>query len=62
MISTYTKEFTWKKIAQIHQISKKNKSKIISPWKLKYFTMQKYNLQKKLPKRNQNASRYYNSL
>jgi hypothetical protein len=28
-------------------------------WKLKYFTMQKYNLLKKFPKRNQNPSRYY---
>jgi hypothetical protein len=27
-------------------------------WKLKYFTMQKYNLQKKSSKRNQNLSRY----
>jgi hypothetical protein len=27
-------------------------------WKLKYFTMQKYNLQKKSSKRNQNPSRY----
>jgi hypothetical protein len=31
-------------------------------WKLKYFTMQKYNLQKKSSKRNQNPSRYYNSI
>jgi hypothetical protein len=32
-------------------------------WKLKKFTMQKYNLQKNpLPKRNQNPSRYYNSI
>ncbi len=31
-------------------------------WKLKYFTMQKYNLQKKSSKRNQNPSRYYNSV
>jgi hypothetical protein len=30
-------------------------------WKLKYFIMQKYNLQKKASKRNQNPSRYYNS-
>ncbi len=29
-------------------------------WKLKYFTMQKYNLQKKSSKRNQNPSRDYN--
>jgi hypothetical protein len=29
--------------------------------KLKYFTMQKYNLQKILSKRYQNPSRYYNS-
>ncbi len=28
-------------------------------WKLKYFTMQKYNLQKNYCKRNQNPSRYY---
>jgi hypothetical protein len=27
-------------------------------WKLKYFTMQKYNLQKSPLKRNQNPSRY----
>jgi hypothetical protein len=27
MISTYTKDFSWKKKAQIHQISKKNNSK-----------------------------------
>jgi hypothetical protein len=30
-------------------------------WKLKYFTMQKYNLPKKSFKRNQNPSRYYNN-
>ncbi len=30
-------------------------------WKLKYFNMQKYNLQLKTSKRNQNPSRYYNS-
>jgi hypothetical protein len=30
-------------------------------WKLKYFTMQKYNLQE-TSKRNQNPSRYYNSI
>jgi hypothetical protein len=29
-------------------------------WKCKYFTMQKYNLQKS-SKRNENRSRYYNS-
>jgi hypothetical protein len=30
-------------------------------WKLKYFTMQKYNIpKKKSSKRNQNPSRYYN--
>jgi hypothetical protein len=29
-------------------------------WKIKHFTMQKFNL-KKLSKRNQNPSRYYNS-
>jgi hypothetical protein len=29
-------------------------------WKLKYFTMQKYNLQKN--PLNQNSSRYYNSI
>jgi hypothetical protein len=28
-------------------------------WKLKYFTMQKYNLQTNPSKRNQNPSRYY---
>jgi hypothetical protein len=31
-------------------------------WKLKYFSMQKYNLQKILFKKNQNPSRYYNSI
>jgi hypothetical protein len=31
-------------------------------WKLKYFTMQKYNVQKKSCKRNQNPSTYYNTL
>jgi hypothetical protein len=29
-------------------------------WKLKYFAMQKYNLQKNPLKENQNPSRYYN--
>jgi hypothetical protein len=29
-------------------------------WKLKYFTMQKYNLQKNPLKETQNPSRYYN--
>jgi hypothetical protein len=31
-------------------------------WKLKYFTMLKYNLQKTHRKQNQNPSRYYNSI
>jgi hypothetical protein len=31
-------------------------------WKLKYFTMQKYNLQKKSSKRNPNPSKYHNSI
>jgi hypothetical protein len=31
-------------------------------WKFKYFTMQKYNLKKKSSKRNQNPSRYHNSI
>jgi hypothetical protein len=32
-------------------------------WKFKYFTMQNYNLQKeKSSQRNQNASRYHNSI
>jgi hypothetical protein len=31
-------------------------------WKLQYFTMQKYHLQKKSSKTNQNPSRYYNSI
>jgi len=31
-------------------------------WKIKYFTMQKYNLKKKPSKRNQNPSRSYNSI
>jgi hypothetical protein len=29
---------------------------------IKYFTIQKYNLQKKVSKRNQNPSRYHNSI
>jgi len=31
-------------------------------WKLKYFTMQKYNLAKNPLKETQNPSRYYNSI
>jgi len=31
-------------------------------WKFKYFTMQKYNRQKNPSKRNQNPSRYHNSI
>jgi hypothetical protein len=31
-------------------------------WKFKYFTMQKYILQKNPLKRNQNPSRYHNSI
>jgi hypothetical protein len=31
-------------------------------WEFKYFTMQKYSLQKKSSKRNQNPSRYDNSI
>jgi hypothetical protein len=31
-------------------------------WKLKYFSVQKYNLQKNPLKRNQNPSRNYNSI
>jgi hypothetical protein len=31
-------------------------------WELKYFTMQRYNLPKSPLKRNQNPSRYYNSI
>jgi hypothetical protein len=31
-------------------------------WKFKYFTMQKYNLKKKSSERNQNPSRYHNSI
>jgi hypothetical protein len=31
-------------------------------WKFKYFTMQNYNLQKQTVKRNQNPSRYHNSI
>jgi len=31
-------------------------------WKFKYFTLQKYNLQKKSSKRHQNRSRYHNSI
>jgi hypothetical protein len=31
-------------------------------WKLKYFTMQKFDLQKKSSERNQNPSSYYKSI
>jgi hypothetical protein len=31
-------------------------------WEFKFFTMQKYNLQKNPLKRNRNPSRYYNSI
>jgi hypothetical protein len=31
-------------------------------WKFEYFTMQKYNLEKKSSKGNQNPSRYHNSV
>jgi hypothetical protein len=31
-------------------------------WKFKYFTMQKYNLQKSPLERNQNLSEYHNSI
>jgi hypothetical protein len=31
-------------------------------WRFKYFTMQKYNLQKTFSTRNQNSSRYHNSI
>jgi hypothetical protein len=31
-------------------------------WKFQYFTMQKYNLQKKSSKKNQTFSRYHNSI
>jgi hypothetical protein len=31
-------------------------------WKFKYFTKQKYNLQKNSSKRNQNPARYHNSI
>jgi hypothetical protein len=31
-------------------------------WKFKYFTMQKYNLPEKYSERNQNPSRYHNSI
>jgi hypothetical protein len=37
------------------------KAKEKNCWKLKYFTLQKYNLQKS-SKRNQNPSKYYNSI
>ncbi len=44
-------------------IKKYLKAKEEELWKLKYFTMQKYNLpKKKSSKRNQNPSRYYNSI
>jgi hypothetical protein len=39
-------------------IKKYLKAKEEELWKLKYFTMQKYNFQKNLLKRNQNPSRY----
>jgi len=43
--------------------SKYLKAKEEELWKLKYFTMQKYNKSsKKSSKRNQNPSRYYNSI
>jgi hypothetical protein len=38
------------------------KAKELELWKFKYFTMQKYNLKKKSSKRNQNPSRYHNSI
>jgi hypothetical protein len=55
--------FTFGPIAQatLVYIKKYLKAKEES-WKLKYFTMQKYNLQKILRKQNQNPSRYYNSI
>jgi hypothetical protein len=40
-------------------IQKYVKAKEEELWKLKYFTMPKYNLQKNSSKRNQNPSRYY---
>jgi hypothetical protein len=43
----------------LHEKSMYLKAKEEELWKLKYFTMQKYNLQKNLLKENQNPSRYY---
>ncbi len=42
-------------------IKKYLKAKEEELWKLKYFTMQKYTLQKILSKKNQNPSRSYNN-
>jgi len=49
-------------VSQLHcglaiYIKKDLKVKEEELWKLKYFTMQKYNLQRKSSKRNQNPSR-----
>jgi hypothetical protein len=43
-------------------IKKYLKAKEEELWKLKYFTMQKYNVQKILSKETQILQRYYNSV
>jgi hypothetical protein len=43
-------------------IKKYFKAKELELWKLKYFTMQEYNLKKKSSKENQNPSGYSNSI
>jgi len=49
-------------LANLHSKKRYRKAKE-ELWKLKYFTIQKYNLQKKSSnRRNQNPSRYYNSI
>jgi hypothetical protein len=46
----------------IYIIKKYLKAKEEELWKFRHFTMQKYNLQKKSSERNQNPSRYHNSI
>jgi len=57
-----TSAFLKQGVCQLHcglaiYIKKDLKVKEEELWKLKYFTMQKYNLQRKSSKRNQNPSR-----
>jgi hypothetical protein len=49
----------WRWHWHLHYKYLKAKEKL---WKLKYFTIQKYNLHKNPLKRNQNPSRYQNSI